>query len=404
MNSKLMVIISVVILITTLNITSTVAISKPDLVANSLEATLTNVITSSGDIKCYFDINITIENNGNITSTIVPIIVRDLTTNTILLSKSLSNLGDGEINNATFSNTEIIGVGMHTLSLEVNPIVNSSTGFRIIDEFDTTNNDIEREIECVHQLRLPDLTISNTDISIISEPNKDKLRIDFTVKNIGNGSSTSASVQVAGPRVTYRTSIEPLAPNEEKNFTIIRDITGELINSQRGKALQIGKEYEIRIEIFSISPTDVNPFNNRVIEKFTYTTEPRAGIFITPLSLLRGQQLSIQLCAEEPLTIQSSTIIDPIGDAYYNLEQTSLDTDECHVLYSEKFEDLKNKQFRSSIDGLYTIIIDTDKGPIYGEYMGNFFVLPESFIGTVGLIGAAIGTFVVYRLKKDNRF
>lgn len=410
MNSKLMAIISIV-LIATLNIANASAISKPDLVASLFDASITNTTIKSGSLICNVNIDVIVRNEGNLTSTLTPVIIRDLTTDTVIFNNNVGQLDPNAEKSITFTNVKLQGAGVHKLVLEINPVVNATTNFRLIDEFDTSNNSIEEDVLC--QILAPDLTITALKVSIITEPEGDKLQVDYSVKNIGNFTSNGGAVSlfikdIVGPNIGS-SAIGPLLPNEEKEFTVIRDITGEITvfqkegsNITRGKngiPLQIGKEHEIIATVVGVSPSEINTSNNAMKREFTYTTLPRAGLFITPLASHSGP-ISIQLCAEEPLRILSAAIIAPIGNTYYNLEQAVLDIGECHVLYSQDFKDLNDNEMHPGY-GLYTIIVDTDKGPIYGEYVGeSFFTLPESFIGAVGITGAIIGVFIAYNIRK----
>lgn len=198
--------------------------------------------------------------------------------------------------------------------MEVNPVVIEDINFRLIDEFDVNNNSIEKEVDC--QLLGPDLTITALEVNIISEADRDKLQVDVTIKNIGNATSNSATiVSIIKSVGGMSQNIGPLLPNEEDTFTITRNITGEInktgerIIGRSGLPLLIGKDYEIRTVISIVSPPDINTSNNVMRKEFTYTTLPRAGLFITPLASFKGP-ISIQLCADEPLNVLSSIIMD----------------------------------------------------------------------------------------------
>lgn len=409
MNSKFLAIMSIV-LIATLNIANASAISKPDLVASSFDVSITNSSKSGSLVICNAKVNATVKNEGNLTSTLTLVIIRDLTTNTVIYTKDVGQLDPNTEKSISF-NVGLKGEGVHKLIFEVNPVVNADTNFRLIDEFDTSNNSIEKDVLCQYQLFVPDLTITDLEVSIITEPEGDKLQVNYTVKNIGNLTSNSGSVSLYIKDIGYigGSGIGSLLPNEEKEFTFIRDITGELSVSQddhkvighkEGIKLQIGKEYKITAKVTYVNPSEINTSNNAMSREFTYTTLPREGLFITPLAWRGDPKISIQLCAEEPLHILSAAIIDRIGNTYYNLEQVALDIGECHVWYSQDFKDLNGNKISTTM-GLYTIIVDTDKGPIYGEYVGeSFFVTSESFIGAAGIMGAAIGAFIVYNMRK----
>lgn len=411
----------IAVILLSASIVNVYAISKPDLVAKSFEASLLKGIGSGSSMLCILNITATVKNEGNLTSTLTPIIIRDLTTGSVIYDTNVGQLDPSTEKNIT-DVVSIQGAGIHKLIFEVNPAVDPNTDFRLVDEFNTNNNSIEKDVICQSFILVPDLTITDLAISVISEPEGDKLQIDYSVKNIGNLTSDGGYVGIRiktsdGDYVTIHykkigreiipttlipLTLEPLQPNEEKVFTAVLDITGD-IHGNFGIPLQIGNNYEVFAIIYNVA-SEINTSNNVMKKEFTYTTSPRAGLFITPLGLGHlGNPISIQLCAEEPLNVLSSVIISPSGKTYYNLEQFSLNVDECYVLYGQDFKDHSNTYFRPSIveeGGLYTIIIDTDKGPIYGEFIKSFFVLPESFIGVVGIIGVAISVFTIYGWKK----
>lgn len=96
MKTITVIIVVSILLISSTSVVNVYAISKPDLVASSFEASITSSVISSGSIICNVNINAVVRNDGNLTSTITPVIIRDLTTNTIIYNKSVGQLDPGE--------------------------------------------------------------------------------------------------------------------------------------------------------------------------------------------------------------------------------------------------------------------------------------------------------------------
>ena len=122
------------------------------------------------------------------------------------------------------------------------------------------------------------------------------------------------------------------------------------------------------------------------------------GLTITPDTLMPSDTATAELCADiTSLTITDAYLVDPTGATYTTTVNIGdeLEAGECALW------DVPDDFGATLTAGSWVLAIDTEEGnPIFIDFAVSFFVLPESAIGAIAVIGASIAVFGGYIFHK----
>ena len=133
-----------------------------------------------------------------------------------------------------------------------------------------------------------------------------------------------------------------------------------------------------------------------------YANAQSYGLTIDPDVLPTPSDTAIaEFCAGvTDLTITEAKIIDPLGTEYNTAVNLGVVSAGDCVTW-----DIPTDFGIASLTpiGSWSMVVDTTEGnPVIEDFIVTFFVLPESVIGAIAMIGASIAILGVYMLRKRS--